>query len=319
MTKTDEIEIILNYHAGNGQAKHACKKVTDFLDKTNIDYTVHTTKKDGDGVRIAETLANEHQGSKIIVIGGDGTLNQAVNGVKKSNYPQTPLGYIPGGSGNDFCRGIKLSIKDPVRLMEAILSMKEPRTIDIGKANNGDTSRYFINNIGIGFDASTVYYTNHSERKELLNSLHLGTLSYFTNLLKVIKVQEGFGLDVDYLNQKKHFHSAYIVVATNHPYFGGGFAIDPTANPFNHNLNLVIVKKITGMTFIKLLSKLLTNGSHLQDKNVWHIETKHFRLKNHSKQHGQMDGEELNQHEFDLNFVVASHPFWLPIKKKSRN
>lgn len=113
---------------------------------------------------------------------------------------------------------------------------------------------------------------------------------------------------------KKHFDSAYIVVATNHPYFGGGFAIDPTANPFNHHLNLVIVKKITGMTFIKLFSKLLTNGSHLQDKNVWHIEDSHFSLRNQTKQYGQMDGEELSQHEFNFHFEVSQHPFWLPIK-----
>lgn len=315
MSVTNKLEIILNYHAGNGQAKNTCRKVTNFLDQINYSYTIHPTQKDGDAVRIAKLLANEHQLNKIVVIGGDGTLNQAVNGVRLSSYPETPLGYIPGGSGNDFARGIKLSIKNPVILMQAILSMQQPRTINIGKAIAKDKTRYFINNIGIGFDASTVYYTNHSERKELLNRLRLGTLSYFTNLLKVIKFQKGFGLDVEYLDQKKHFKSAYIVVATNHPYFGGGFAIDPTANPFNNHLNLVVVKKITGMTFVKLLSKLLTNGSHLQDKNVWHIETSQFSLRNYTKQHGQMDGEELAQHEFNFNFEVDYHQFWLPIKK----
>lgn len=313
MTGINKVEFILNSHAGNGQAQKACQRVTCFLDKIGIKYTIHTTQKDGDGIRIARALANEHQTSKIVVIGGDGTLNQAVNGVKQSHYPETALGYIPGGSGNDFARGIKLSIKDPVLLMQAILSMHQPQTIDVGKATSKDKTRYFINNIGIGFDASTVYYTNHSERKEFLNRLRLGTLAYFTNLLKVIKIQKGFGLDVNYLDRQKHFKSAYIVVATNHPYFGGGFAIDPTANPFNNHLNLVVVKRITGLTFVKLLTKLLTNGSHLQDKTVWHIETKQFELKNYTVQHGQMDGEELDQHEFDLNFEVDHHQFWLPI------
>lgn len=240
-------------------------------------------------------------------------MNQAVNGIKRSNHPETPLGYIPGGSGNDFCRGIKLKIKDPVILMQAILSMKTPAKIDIGKASNHESTHYFINNIGFGFDASTVYYTNHSQRKEFLNRLRLGTLSYFTNLLKVIRKQPAFGLDVQYNGKQKHFDDAYIVVATNHPYFGGGFAIDPTATPFNHHLNLVVVRKITGLTFAKLLTKLLTNGSHLQDPNVWHIEETSFNLQNHSKQHGQMDGEELNQHEFDFQFAVDQQNFWLPI------
>ena len=318
MTKTTKIEIILNYHAGNGHAKNACKKVTNFLDQISLDYEIHLTKKDGDGVRIAKELANQQTPNvKIVVIGGDGTLNQCVNGVKESNYPDTPLGYIPGGSGNDFSRGIKLKIKDPVILMQAILSLEQPRKIDIGKATGPTFSHYFINNIGIGFDASTVYYTNHSARKEFLNKLRLGTLSYLTNLLKAIKRQPAFVLDVDYGQKQKHFGSAYIVVATNHPYFGGGFAIDPTANPFNHHLNLVIVKKITGMTFVKLLSKLLTNGSHLQDKNVWHIERNDFTLRNAPKQFGQMDGEELDKHEFNLHFQVDHHLFWLPIQKEA--
>lgn len=315
MSETKKLEIILNHHAGNGRAKNACRKVTEFLEEINLEYEVHTTKKDGDGVRIAKELADQHREDvKIIVIGGDGTLNQAVNGIKQSHYPETPLGYIPGGSGNDFCRGIKLQIKNPVILLQAILSMQQPRKIDIGYAKGKSFSHYFINNIGIGFDASTVYYTNHSERKEFLNNLHLGTLAYFTNLLKVIKRQPAFGLEVTQKNHLKRFNDAYIVVATNHPYFGGGFAIDPTANPFNHKLNLVVVKKITGLTFVKLFSKLLTNGSHLQDKNVWHIESEHFELQNFTKQHGQMDGEELNQHEFDLEFQVEHHQFWLPIE-----
>ncbi|TGD25341.1 diacylglycerol kinase family lipid kinase [Companilactobacillus suantsaicola] len=309
----EKIEIILNHHAGNGRAKRACKKVTNFLQTENIYYEVHLTKCDGDGFRIAKQIADLNQtNAKIVVIGGDGTLNQAVNGVKNSNYPNTALGYIPGGSGNDFCRGIKMKIKDPVILMQAILSLQQPRVIDVGQVSGAKFSHYFINNIGIGFDASTVYYTNHSERKELLNNLGMGTLSYFTNLLKVIKKQKSFGLDVDD-SQHKHFDNAYIVVATNHPYFGGGFAIDPTATPFNHHLNLVVVKKITGLTFVKLMIKLLTDGSHLNDKNVWHIEEDQFTLKNYTAQHGQMDGEELGQHEFDFHFQTSQHPFWLPI------
>jgi len=309
---TEKIEIILNQHAGNGRAKSACNKVTTFLDKNKIDYHVSLTKKNGDGIRIARQIANENEtNTKIVVIGGDGTLNQAVNGIKQSNFPDTPIGYIPGGSGNDFCRGIKLKIKNPVIIIQTILSMKQPCSIDVGKAFGKNFSHYFINNIGIGFDASTVYYTNHSTRKELLNRLRLGSLSYFTNLLKVIKRQKSFALDVNYQSNYKHFDSAYIVVATNHPYFGGGFAIDPTANPFNHHLNLVIVNKITGLTFVKLLTKLLTNGSHLSDSNVWHIEADKFELQNYTQQYGQMDGEELNKHNFDLNFQIEKQNFWL--------
>ena len=151
MRETTKIEIILNHHAGNGRAESANKKVVAFLKQQQIYYEVHLTKVSGDGIRIAQKLADYHRpNTKIVVIGGDGTLNQAVNGVKQSKYPNTPLGYIPGGSGNDFCRGIKLKLKDPVILMQAILSMDQPYQIDIGLASNETSSHYFLNNIGIG-------------------------------------------------------------------------------------------------------------------------------------------------------------------------
>lgn len=319
MTKVKKIEIILNKRAGNGQSLRTYKTVKKFLDSAKIHYQLHTTKKDGDGIRIAEYLADHitDEYTRILVIGGDGTLNQALNGIKQSTNPNLALGYIPAGSGNDFSRGINIKNKKPEILLQEFLAMNTPRIIDIGKATSNLTTKYFVNNIGIGFDASTVYHTNHSKRKNILNKLKLGTLAYASSLVKVIKLQKPFPLTVTYDNKVKHFDDAYIVTATNHPYFGGGIAIDPLANPFDQKLDLVVVKVVRGTTFVRLFKKLLTDGSHLNDPKVWHIQSKNFELNSFKPEHGQMDGEELDTQEFSLNFEVAQHAFWIPIKNNN--
>lgn len=315
MTKIAKLEIILNRRAGNGESIRIWKTVKKFLKKNEIDFQIHTTQKNGDGVRIAKDLADSiEKQTKILILGGDGTLNQSVNGVKLSKNPDTPLAYIPAGSGNDFSRGIKINHIKPIVLLQSILSMENPRQIDIGKAIFPDQTKYFVNNIGIGLDANTVYTTNHSKRKGFLNKLKLGTLAYVSSLIKVIKEQGAFPLTVTTKDGIKKFDQAYIVSATNHPYFGGGIAIDPIATPFDGKLDLVVVNKIKGRTFIKLFSKLLTDGSHLHDENVWHIQEKEFTLSSLHDEYGQMDGEELTPQEFEINFEVSSHPFWLPVE-----
>lgn len=316
MSKITKLEVIFNKRAGNGQSKSTWKLIAKFLEKNQIPFELHSTKSDGDGVRIAKELAdNLNDTERILVIGGDGTLNQSLNGVKISNNPETPLAYIPSGSGNDFSRGIKIKKQKPLVLLQKILAMNEPVMIDVAKAKNlkDDKAKYFVNNIGIGFDASAVYYTNHSKRKDVLNTLKLGTLAYVSSLIKVIKLQSGFPIDVIYGDNKRHFENAYIVTATNHPYFGGGIAIDPKAQPFDHRLDLVVVNKITGKTFVKLFTKLLTDGSHLDDDNVWYIQEPEFTILDHLPEQGQMDGEELGEHEFEIHFQSTEHAFWLPI------
>ncbi|WP_125762619.1 diacylglycerol/lipid kinase family protein [Companilactobacillus hulinensis] len=314
MAKVSKLEIILNEKAGNGQSLNIWKTVTKYLDSNKISYEIHTTKRNGDGVRVAKELANSlAPDARIIVLGGDGTLNQALNGIRESSKPDTPLGYIPGGSGNDFSRGIKIRKQNPDILIQKIMAMNSPKIIDVGKAEFTDKTKYFVNNIGIGLDAYTVYETNHSKRKDLLNKMKLGTLAYVSSLVTVIKNQDAFPLDVTVNGETKHFEDAYIVSATNHPYFGGGVAIDPLATPFDQKLDLVVVHKISGWTFIKLFVELFSNGSHLNDKNVWHTQNSSYRLTSYSPEQGQMDGEELGNNNFDIKFTVDKHPFWIPI------
>ena len=312
---------LVNPVADGGRAHGKWQLLKTYLTEQSFDFDVYFSKKPGDIQQYLVELYEDVAQQTIIIMGGDGTLHEAINGALKNTEVkhQIPIAYISAGSGNDFARLYNLPTNPVIAFKKINQKIKQQQfcLIDVGKYVDQRTNliTYFVNNMGIGIDATTVNFVNISQTKRLLNKLHIGNWSYVLAVFKGLVRQDSFEVTmVTAAKQRIYTQKGYLVTIANNPYFGGGFAIDPTATPFNHHLNLVVVKKITGMTFIKLFSKLLTNGSHLQDKNVWHIEDKHFSLHNQTDQYGQMDGEELNQHEFNFNFEISQHPFWLPVK-----
>ena len=122
---------IVNPTSGKGKALKIVDKIEEVCTKRNIEYEIHYTKSSGDATKIAKKY---HFSKNIIFsVGGDGTLNEVLNGVMGT---KNILGIIPCGSGNDFYKTLdKIDDEFPV--------------IDVGKING----KYFINIVSIGIDA----------------------------------------------------------------------------------------------------------------------------------------------------------------------
>ena len=101
----------------------------------------------------------------MVVVGGDGTVNEVVNGLVKTVYTHITLGYIPTGSGNDFARGLGLT-KDTDKAVEQILSPACIEKMDIGIARSDGEKRCFLISAGIGFDASICHEALNSGLKD---------------------------------------------------------------------------------------------------------------------------------------------------------
>ncbi|MFR5171374.1 MAG: diacylglycerol/lipid kinase family protein [Clostridium paraputrificum] len=122
---------IVNPFAGGGKSLKILNKIKEVCNKENIDYIVRFTKAPNDATKIAREY--ENLGGIIYSVGGDGTMNEVLNGIVGS---KNLFGILPAGSGNDFHR--------------VLMAMDEiSPTIDIGKIND----RYFINIACIGIDA----------------------------------------------------------------------------------------------------------------------------------------------------------------------
>lgn len=129
-----KVLIILNPCAGTRQANKHFADVIDIFCKAGYEPVVLTTAATGDGTRIARERAKDFE--LVVCIGGDGTFNEVVAGVIEGNA-NTPIGYIPAGSTNDFANSLKLS-KNILQAAEDIVN-GQPKTLDILSFNG----RYF--------------------------------------------------------------------------------------------------------------------------------------------------------------------------------
>lgn len=312
--------IILNEHAGSGNSVSVWDKIEPELKRRNINYQVKISQYPGHTTFLARQYVQNSvnpNNEVLLIIGGDGTLHQALNGAMSAGVEyKIPLAYIPAGSGNDFARALKMSTK-PIAALEEVLACNEPTEICIGEYDEKikDEHGYFVNNIGVGFDASVVSATNSSTSKKALNKYHMGSLAYISSILGVVYHQQTFPLTVHVGEQKDLFQQAFLVTTSNHPFFGGGVKILPKASVHDADLELIVFEK---KNFFILLwfTLLLLMGRHLKSKFVRHYKAENIHLTTNSLEYGQIDGEVMGDRFFDLNMQVKKYPFWINVNNK---
>lgn len=299
-------EVILNPAAGNGKALKTWNLLRPSFDG-QLDYSLHQTdyKKHEEFLakRVAQSYSNDSN-TGVIVIGGDGTLHNVLNGLKK-NDSTLPLSYIPTGTGNDFARGFGISL-NPEKAFQQILAATQKQTITIGHYSEAIKKEdgYFLNNIGIGFDAAIVSRTNSSNAKK-----HLGHFSYLSKAFGVIYDQQPFQLMVQENNHHHIFANAFIAVATNHPYIGGGFQIDHSASVNDDAINMVVAERKNWLlTLWELI--LFARGKLAQSRFSYRFHTKRIHYSTTSLEFGQIDGENMGNRFYDLTVDTSHYDFW---------
>ncbi|MGQ5709121.1 diacylglycerol/lipid kinase family protein [Lactobacillus sp. PSON] len=301
-----KITILVNKIAGNGNAKIVLNETINILKIKNISYTVMASTYPGELIPLAKNYANEHHSEQeyLLVIGGDGSFNQVLNGIKNSHNSNTPIAYIPAGTGNDFARAAKLS-SNPQKVINHLSTHPKIELVDCGKfTTNHNNWQYFVNNFGIGFDAYIVHKSNGSPFKKIFNKIGLGKLVYVSYLISALHNQDNFKISIQTSSKKHQFNNTYFVTTTNHPYFGGGIPILPSANIHNHTLNAVVVEKPSLRKFIILFIHLLKDRSHINDPHFHNIEAKKIHITTYNPEYGQIDGEDTKKQSFQITFQI---------------
>ena len=205
-------------------------KIKENIIKTleNEEYEIYETKAPKEATEIASRFKNE-ENTVVYSVGGDGTLNEVVNGIAEG---KCKLGIIPTGSGNDFYRTLKEAQTENVRL-------------DLGKVNG----RYFINISSVGMDAETCNNANKIKSKIKLHS------SYYLALIHTFLTfkSKSLKLKID----KNVYAGDYIIAAIcNGKYYGGGFKIAPVASFDDNQFDIYLVSKAGKLKLIKILLAL---------------------------------------------------------------
>lgn len=312
--------VLINQAAGGGNGKKASQKIIQLLNKNNFSYTTYFTEYPNHELELVEELAedvlipwedeNTDTYPLLLVIGGDGTLHQIVSQLKKMQK-ELPIAYIPAGSGNDFARGVGLS-REPEKAFWQMFKTQKPQAINILTYNEqvSEQKGISVNNIGIGLDAAIVNRVNQSVTKEKLSKFNLGSLSYIATLLSVLFKQKGFPILVEANGKKFDYDKAFLCTANNHPYFGGGVAIAPSANIAQKKMNFIVVERIPLYKILWLILLLLQKKQE-KSKYFHQIETNKLRIVSTTAQFAQTDGEELGDSAYDIVYAMDQQLFWL--------
>lgn len=242
---------IINPNSRSGKGGMVWEFIHPELLKRGVEHDYYHTSYSGHATQLAKTITSDGQEHNLIVLGGDGTVNEVINGIQ--DIRKVTLGYIPTGSGNDFARGMKIS-KDPLKALDTILSPKEIRKVDIGLLSKAGKNRKFAISAGIGFDAAICHQVAISKYKYILNRLKLGKLSYVFVALNRLFQDKTANAEV-FIDAKavQNFKKVYFVAIMNQPFEGGGFRFCPKAKADDRKLDVIVISSLPKLIVLMLL------------------------------------------------------------------
>lgn len=243
--------------AGRGAEKW--NQVEPILTEKHIPHQVHFLSNEPFPRSVMEDIFAREEGTvSLIVIGGDGTINQCINTIP--DFDRAELSVLPTGSGNDFCRNkdIPKSLEEQI---DNILHKKNTRLVDRGiltyRCTNAEpVTRKFVVSTGFGYDAAICHMAERSKLKKILNKIKLGKLVYLLIGIKEIFDAKLTDMDITIDGQAKHYHNVFFIATMNQPFEGGGVAMTPDASDCDETLNFLIfsgVSKLKALFTIPLL------------------------------------------------------------------
>ena len=196
-------QIIVNPTSSSGKGMEAWEEIKAILNRRNVTYEVHMLQNAGEATQVVRGLTADGNEANILVVGGDGTLNEVLNGIQ--DFDHTKVSCIQTGSGNDFARNMHLE-KNVERAIMHLLEQPEEIALDYGEVTvrvdgtgdarmdsrqrgvDGDDKdacrdsavrkKRFLISSGVGYDANICEEVSRSRLKAVLNKIHLGKLVY---------------------------------------------------------------------------------------------------------------------------------------------
>ncbi len=268
--------LIININSGKRNFRKQIEYIYQELRSHHISFETRITRFPGHASLIARHLLSIGY-TKFLVVGGDGTINEFINGVfssSNSSTEQIEFGIIPRGTGNDWARYWGLT-KDYKHSLNQFLNGRI-QFIDIGKVEyhieGCQNINYFINSIGFGLDANVANQTNIIKK-------YVGSHSFLYSLA-LLKVIFGFKPTLIEMNSKEiEFHDwMFTLNIANGCYSGGGMKQNPDAKPDDGLLDLMVVRKPSFQNIITALP-LIFNGKILSHPAIESFKTKEVYLK----------------------------------------
>jgi len=298
--------VIINPNAGKRKGEKDWPEIFALLTDAGFDFIHEFTTHRDHAMILAEKYIRQGF-RKIIVVGGDGTMNEVINGIFLQDRYKTDeirVGMIMVGTGNDW--GKMYHLREDYK--EAVRQIKQERTFiqDAGLVTysdqNGVKKRYFINSGGIGYDALVVKMTNRDKDRG-----KSGPLSYLLNLVKgLFRYQQTYlGIDLD--GTTIYTGRVFSMSVGICKFSGGGMMQLPFAVPDDGLLDMTIYKNVTKKTVIRHMNKLYSGKfTHLPFVQTHQGNTVTVSSTTQDQAFLETDGESLGHSPFHFSIIPKS-------------
>jgi len=227
--------VIVNPLCGRGLGERSIQAIEERFKLAGLDYKLTRTERVWHAAELAEQAARERY-DVVVCASGDGTVNEALNGLMKARsagFNHTAFGVISVGTGNDFSGGMGIPT-DLEHSLDALLADKRKK-IDIGFVKGGDfpEGRFFGNGIGIGFDAAVGTAASKVRWTRGLPAYLIGVIA--TVFLYYTPPKVRIMVDDEEINQR-----SLMISVMNGKRMGGGFQMAPESKPDDGFFDLCI-------------------------------------------------------------------------------
>ena len=288
-----QTKIIVNPVAGQGTSLDLLPKVKKCLDAEGIKYSIVRTSFPGHATQLAEEL--ETRDTKMVAMGGDGTVREVLNGIR---LPTTPVGVIPAGMGNDFARS--LGIPRKASRAAHLLVDHGTKKVDLG-AERGK----FFNVMGAGFPSHVVERINRYKKMPLS-----GPLTYLLGLLRSVTNLENYRFLLE-LDGVARTLKANAIFVTNSIYTAGGLKLVPQAKMDDGLLDIVIVSGAGKMELLLALRRAY-RGDHVDHPKIEFLKAEKVRIDSETELIKMFDGELEGTTPAELEIIPETRTIIVP-------
>lgn len=264
-------KLIINPIAGGRKGKTLTEKILERLKSWGISFEHEFSRYIGHATEIARQSVKRFD--VVVAVGGDGTVNEVLNGIFGHNIP---LGILPVGRGNDFFKTIS-----PSRLIDVIIKpfieIPKIEMVDVGRIND----RYFMNVAGVGFDALVATIAEPIR--------FLGPIAYLGSALIGIMKNRGINLKLNIDGEKIDLNALLVAIA-NGKYFGGGMKIAPDASPWDGKFDVCLAENASNLEILKTLPRVYS-GRHIYHPKIKMLKAEYIEISSNEKIPAEMDGE----------------------------
>lgn len=284
------MEVLINPESSSGNGLKIWKKVKKLLDGQGVSYREHVLSAPGQAEYVTSMLTKDlKEDIHILVIGGDGTINEMINGVRDLEH--TKISCLRSGSGSDFAMNMGVD-KDFGKALWHLINEPEEILLDYGLVTADNfPSRRFVISCGAGYDADICKEVSSSRLKKAFNRLHIGKLVYvFIGIKQIFTRKKSMALL--YIDDDKpiRIKKLFFVVGMNHVCEGGGVPFCPDADPTDGIMDVCLVRDMPKWKLL-LAVGMVYSKNHLKFRKINAYRCRRMYLATKKPQQIHLDGE----------------------------